>query len=252
MKKLLFLLGMFLLSNGAWAGDIEFKTMKFNNLGMTGRMIRIGDNGIFLDDAGMHLEGTLTMKITGMRGQRLICVVAPLDHEGNMLADRRGGLSNLTAFRVNGDAFTKELPVEIPYTWLDLEHERASLSFDVTIVNSKLEEVAKTVIQVDPRNINVNSDQLPSKMMGDIFGGGGGDDGGAGLLGSMLGGLFGGSDATSEHICSACDGTGLCAECYGDAFFDPSQCRRCAQDPGICRRCKGAKKETVEIDINGY
>jgi hypothetical protein len=250
MKKLLALLSVVLFSNSIWAGNIEFKVMKFNNLGMTGRMIRLSDNGIFLDDAGMHLEGTLTLKVTGMRGQRLICVLSPLDSEGNLLADRRGELCNLTAFKVNSDASTIELPVEVPYTWINTKERELSLNFNVTIVNSKVEEVAQKVIQVAPENVNVNSNDLPSKMMGDIFGGGDGD--GGDMLGGLLGGLFGGSDATSEHICSACDGTGLCSNCYGDAFFDPSQCRRCAQDPGICRRCKGAKKEKVDIDINRY
>ena len=98
MKKLLILLSIVMLSSVAWAGQIEFKTMKFNSMGMSGRMIRLNDNGIFLDDAGFHLEGTLTMKITGMRGQRLICILSPVDPEGNMMADRRGDLSNLTAF----------------------------------------------------------------------------------------------------------------------------------------------------------
>ena len=230
-------------------GKVTFQSLIFNNMGMGGRMIRISDNGIFLDDAGMHFEGLLKMKVTGLRGERLICIVAPVDKDDNVMEDRQGELSNLTAFRVTSDNFTKTLPVEIPYTWINMERKEMSFRFDVTIVNSKMEEVGKQIIQVAPQDITVDRANMANKMAGDMLGFGGGDGGGLDV-GGLLGGLFGGSDATSEHLCSACDGTGLCAQCYGDAFFDPSKCRRCAQDPGICRRCKGAKTETVEIDFN--
>ena len=45
------------------AGTVEVLGIKISNLGMGGRMIRFGDDGIFLDDAGMHLEGVVNLKI---------------------------------------------------------------------------------------------------------------------------------------------------------------------------------------------
>ncbi|MDO5527692.1 MAG: hypothetical protein Q4F85_16595 [Prevotella sp.] len=46
------------------------------------------------------------------------------------------------------------------------------------------------------------------------------------------------------------DGTGLCEYCDGDGFLDPSVCRKCAQNPGICRHCQGTGTETVKLDID--
>jgi hypothetical protein len=241
---------MFALSNVAQAGTVDILGMSINNLGMGGRMIRLADGEIFLDDAGMHLEGVVKLKITGFNGQRLVCALAPLNAQGETLEDRVGVCANLTGINVASDQQTVNLAVAVPYGWMDLGNERATFSFKVIILDSDVKTVVSKVVNVAATSINIDRDNLPNKLMGDLLGGG---SGGGGLdMGSLLGGLLGGPSATSESVCGACDGTGLCPECYGDAFFDPSMCRRCSRDPGICRRCKGTKTETVNIELNGY
>ena len=233
------------------AGTIELKSLSFNNIGMGGRLIRMGDNGILIDNAGMHLEGQLNMRVNGYMGQRLICAIAPVDAEGYSLADGNGNCIALVAFKVTSNQFTKNLPIEIPYTWIQADGNSVNLTFDVTILNSSVEEVAHKVITLNPNDVNIDRSNIGNKMLGDVLGFGGDGGSEADLMGGLIGGLLGGPSASQEYICNACDGTGLCPECYGDAFFNPSICRRCAQDPGICRRCKGAKKETVDVDIYG-
>ena len=229
-------------ANGA--GTVELKKIAFNDIGMGGRMIRMSDEGIFLDDAGMCLEGTLTLKVNGFAGQRLICVLHTLDEEENTMADSHGEALSMYAFVPQGAQATCNVKVKVPYVWLSLDSKPSRIPFGVTVLNAKQEVVSEGIIDLDPRDVQVDGSKLPQKMMGDMFGGA---DGGE-LMGDIIGGLFGGNTARVEHVCGACDGTGLCPDCYGDAFFDPAACRRCVRDPGICRRCKGNKKETTKVD----
>ena len=230
--------------------SIEIKSMKFDQMGMGGRMVRLSDDGIFLDDAGMHFEGYINMKINGYMGKRLVCMVEPLSTKGKKLADERGQMMNLTPFNVKSDQFSGELNVDVPYAWIEMDQKPTNFSFEVTIIGPDGKPIANKVLSVDPRTMKVDSDKMGSKMMGDIFGVSGNSEQevAAGvMMNGLLGGLFGPS-VTAEHTCGACDGEGLCPECYGDAFLQPSLCRRCSRDPGICRRCKGSGKETVGID----
>jgi len=241
---------MFACTPTVLAGTVEILGMTIDNLGMNKRMIRMGDDGIVLDNAGLNLESTVKLRITGFVGQRLVCAVAPLNAQGEELADRIGVCANLTGINVTSDQQTVNLKVPLPYGWMDLQQERLNLSFKVLIFNSDVQRVAGKVVEVPTTSIHIDHDNLPAKMMSDLLGGGG--DGGGLDMGGLLGGLLGGPSISSEEICGACDGTGLCPECYGDAFFDPSMCRRCSRDPGICRRCKGEKTETVNYDVYGY
>ena len=231
-------------------GIIEIKSMKFDQMGMGGRMVRLSDNGIFLDDAGMHFEGFINMTINGFVGKRLVCMVEPLDKDGDRIADRKGQLMNLTAFNVKSNQFNGELNVDIPYAWMDLKSKPTKFSYVITIIGPDGEPISSKTLNVDPQTIKVDGNKMGAKMMGDMFGvkGNSEKDVAAGvMMEGLLGGLFGPS-VTAEHTCSACDGEGVCPECYGDAFLNPSLCRRCSRDPGICRRCKGSGTETVDID----
>lgn len=240
------------LTGSARAGNVEFGKMIINNMGAGGRMVRMGENGIFLDQTGFCMESEVTLKLNGFNGQRLVLAVMPADADGSLFEDRRGNLMTLTGFKVMGGQANKTVKVKLPMGWVYGNDKSVRLTFQLAVFDSEVNEVASKLVTINPKDVNINHEQLGGKMMGDLLGGGDDDAGGGDMLGGLLGGLFGGSDATQEHICSACDGTGLCSECYGDAFFNPASCRRCGNDPGICRRCKGAKKEKVEIDINRY
>ena len=152
----------------------------------------------------------------------------------------------MAAFRVTGNQYNCNLRIKLPYQWLPLDKKPSRIPFGVVILNSKQETVGSGIIDLDPRDVKVDGNQLPQKMMSDLFSGDGDDEGFG--MGDLIGGLLGGESTTARMVCNSCDGMGLCPECYGDAFFDPAVCRRCSQDPGICRRCKGNKKESVRLD----
>ena len=239
------------LADAAQAGTVQFGKMIINNMGGGGRMVRMGDNGIFLDQTGFCMESEVTLKLNGFNNQRLVLVVMPADVDGNVFEDRRGEMMTMVGFKVMGNQASKTVKVKLPMTWVYENDKKVRLTFQLSVLDSDVNEVASKLVTINPTDVNIDRNQLPGKMMGDIFGGGDDEDGGD-LVGGLLGGLFGGPSATQEHLCSACDGTGLCPDCYGDAFFKPSSCRRCGNDPGICRRCKGNKKEKVEVELNGY
>lgn len=223
--------------------SIEITGMTIDNVGMGGRLIRLNDNSIFLDDAGLHLEGAVNIKASGFQGKRIICMLEPLDADGDRQADRLGNALCLWAVNVPNAQYAGKINVSVPYGWLDLENKRQYLSFAVTLFDSELQELARKTVQVDAKSIKIDGMQARDKIVGDVLGE-------SDLVGGVLDGLFGGSTAKAESLCRACDGTGLCPDCYGDGFFSPSSCRRCSHDPGICRRCKGAKTESVEYDID--
>lgn len=228
---------------------VEFVSMTFDAVGIGGRMVRLGDNGIFLSDAGMHFEAPLTLKATGYRGRRVVCVVMPLDNDGNSYVDGKGEVMTLIPFTPSSDKFTGTLNVEVPYAWLDMENKPTTMKFAMGIINPETMEMEDpAVLTVDLTKMNIDREHVGEKLLGDVLGVGSTNS--SDMLGGLIGSFFGGSDATARSLCSACDGMALCPVCYGDAFLDPSRCRRCSNDPGICRRCRGTGKESVDIDIN--
>ena len=232
------------------ASPVTIKGLTLDRVAMGGRMYRMSDNGLFLDDAGMSMETTLTLSVTGMTGKRLIAIIHPLDNEGNILADDEGEAMTMVPFRVSGDGKNCRMTFRLPYGWLPIDQKNKKIEkmkFGISVLDSKKEEIFSEVYTYDPRNFKTDSKNMPDQLMGDIFGGGGGNGPGMGL-GDLIGGMFGGNTATTEQLCGACDGMGVCPQCYGDAFFDPSVCRRCSQEPGVCRRCKGQKTETTKVN----
>lgn len=223
---------------------VEITGMSIDNVGMGGRLIRLTESSIFLDDSGLHLEGAVNIKASGFQGKRIICMLEPLDANGERQADRQGDALSLWAVNVPNAQYAGKIKVSVPYGWLDLENKRQYLSFAVTLFDSELQELTRKTVQVDAQSIKIDGNKAGHKIAGDLLGGS------EGLMGGILDGLLGGSTAKAESLCRSCDGTGICPECEGDGFFSPSVCRRCAKDPGICRRCKGEKKESVEYDIN--
>lgn len=211
--------------------------IKIDNMGMGNRMVRIGKNGIVLDDAGLCLEGRVSFTVEGSAGQRLFCILHPV-RDGYYLKDRKGEVMSAIPFEPSSDAFTGSVPVEIPYSWLGIDlmsnkQTAKDITIEVMIVDpSKDDPLAEKTIVLTGDDIKIDRSQLPNHLLGSLFGGDSVD-----------------GDLISK--CSACDGTGVCNSCDGDGFIDPSVCRKCANDPGICRRCKGLGKEGTEVDGGG-
>lgn len=212
-------------------------SLKIDNIGMGNRMIRIGKSGIILDDAGLCLEGKVSFSVDGNAGQRLFCILHPVQ-EGGYLKDRKGEVMSVIPFEPSSNAFTGSLPVEIPYSWLGIDlmsnkQTAKDITIEVMIVDpSKDEPLAEKTILLTDSDINIDHNQMPNHLLGSLFGGDSVD-----------------GDLISK--CSACDGTGICNSCDGDGFIDPSVCRKCSNDPGICRRCKGLGKEGTDVDGGG-
>ena len=215
----------------------SINSLKIDNIGMGSRMIRMGKSGIILDNAGLCLEGKVSVTVEGQRGRRLLCILQPVQN-GSFLKDRKGDVMSVLAFEPQSNSHTCSLPVEIPYSWLgiDLMSNKQTVkdfTVDVMIVDlDKVDPLASKVITLTVEDIKIDRNQLPNHL---------------------LGSLFGGDSVDGDFItkCSACDGTGVCSNCDGDGFLDPSICRKCAEDPGICRRCKGLGKEGTEVDGGG-
>lgn len=214
------------------------KDMTLKDIGMGGRMMRMSENSIFLDDAGMHFEGYINMDLKKHVGKRIVCIVNPLDTNGNILYDEKGEMMNMKAFVVEQANTT--LNVDIPYMWLNLTEKQNYFPFGITLLETVDKAIVVEIVNVDSTKISVDRQNIGDKLASDLLGGS------EGIAEMFLGGLFG-ADEEIEHTCHACDGDGICSECYGAAFFDPSKCRRCAKDPGICRRCKGSGKETISV-----
>jgi len=227
------------------SSNVKILGLKIDNLGVGGRLVRMRDAGIFVDDSGVHLEGKINLQLSGYAGKRLVTVLNVCDEDDNLLADNNGELCSLTALQVASNNCKGTVDVDIPYTWVDLEHKPTTLNFVVSIFDFGQETpvlLSQSLIKIDASTVTIDRSNLPNKMMGDLLGGGKG----GGLDAASL--LFGSGD-TAEHTCSKCDGTKVCEYCDGDAFLNPSVCRKCAQDPGICRACKGTGTQVVELDI---
>lgn len=224
--------------------------MVINNVGMGMPIVRLHDSGIFLSNTGISLIGKISMEIMGMSGKRLIMMLTVLDENGHEQADNNGSTSYLTPIQVTSSNYSCELEVRIPYTWINLEKRPSALNFEVSLLDFTTDNehtfIGESIISIDPASVSVNGDAAHNQMINDILGGGGigGMD-----LGDLMGTMFGGSD-TAEHTCMKCDGTGVCEYCDGDGFLDPSLCRKCAHNPGICRSCNGTGTTTVKLDID--
>ncbi|MDE5644577.1 MAG: hypothetical protein K2I45_02925 [Muribaculaceae bacterium] len=241
-------------SAGSPAGKAEIKGLRIDNIGISDRVFRMSDNGdLMLDQAGMHLEVTMSLASTGLGGQRVICALMPLSADGYTLRDNMGDLISMRAVTPASGSASSEVKIPIPYGWVIREGEKVqTISFSAMVMYPAAEEnslLAEQTINIDPSQININKQDLPGHMLGQLFGGGSGKSSKGGM-GSLLGGLFGGPSATSTHDCSACDGEGLCQHCDGDGFFNPAVCRKCSKDPGVCRRCGGAGTEEVEVELH--
>lgn len=236
---------------------VDIKGLRIDNIGISDRLFRMTDNGdLFIDQAGMHLEVTMSVTATGLEGQRLICELMPVSADSNGFRDNMGDLISMCGYTPTSGNSTVSVKIPIPYSWVVRDGEKVqTISFSAMVMNLTNGGdpiLAERIINIDPTQVNVNKDDLPGHMLGQLFGGGSGSKSsrGGGGLGSLLGGLFGGPSATSTHDCSACDGEGICPHCDGDGFFDPSLCRKCAKDPGVCRRCGGAGTEEVELELH--
>lgn len=239
----------------AASGKVDIKGLRIDNIGISDRVFRMTDGGdLLLDQAGMHLEVTMNVATSGLGGQRLICVLMPVSADGNGFRDNMGDLISMRALTPASGSSSSSVKIPIPYNWVVRDGEKLqTISFSAMVMNPAMEEnslMAEQIINIDPTQVNINKDDLPGHMLGQLFGGGSGSKNSRGGVGSLLGGLFGGPSATSTHDCSACDGVGLCPHCDGDGFFNPAICRKCSKDPGVCRRCGGGGTEEVELELH--
>jgi len=245
MKKIIFtmlLLWSAVSANVLADGGVQLRGITIDNVSLGGRMMRFTNNGgLFIDDAGICLEGDVSLRVTGHNGKRLFCILAPLDAEGYMLEDNLGPALNITAFKVN-NAQGNKVRVRIPYAWLDMENTRANVSFYVSIVDADLKDIGKGTVNLSQDKIKIDPNTMPERMLGQVLSGN--DSFG---LGDLFMGMLGANTASIKNKCISCDGYGLCPYCDGEGFFKPSVCSRCSTDPGICRRCKGAREETTRF-----
>lgn len=235
-----FSLGVY--ASQANAATLTIGRVTADNIGMNKRVVRMNDNGILLDNSGMCLEVTVNFTASGLAGERVICCVAPLSPDGYMLSDRMGDAVSLGAINVPSDNYSGKFNIVLPYTWITKGDKMniKSLNLGVSLICPDEENVsAEKSVALTENDIHIDGRNLGGKLMTDMFG--------SPL--DMLGGLFGGGDVEATHDCPACDGTGVCQHCDGDAYFSPSVCRKCSSDPGICRRCKGTGTITVQYDI---
>lgn len=233
-------------------GDIvKVHGMVIDNVGMGMPVVRWRDAGIFLCDTGMSLIGKVTMTVNGLAGKRILMMLQVYDEEGKLRADNSGSAAYFTPLQIPSNSYSCEVEVRIPYVWIDLQNKPTEFNFGVAMYDfeSNMEKpmFAMSEIKMDPASIQVDGNAVQGQILSDMFGGGsmGGMD-----LGGLMGAMLGGGTDTAEHTCVKCDGTGVCEYCDGDAYFKPSICRKCAQNPGICRNCGGTGTTTVKLDID--
>ncbi len=219
------------------------------NVCMSKRLVRVFDNYITAEDCGMGLEVTVNLKVEGLDGMRILCIVNPLDAEGNTMNDRQGEAHSTAAFNVVGNSDNCTVTVPLPYNWLVTEETKASgkVMLGVTAMAIGQEAGDMKIFTIDESKMNIDRSNLPNKLMGDVLGGSTGEDG---LLGGLMGSLFGTADATSEEECPSCEGSRICPHCDGMGYLDPTVCRKCINDPGFCRRCHGIGTITREYNFN--
>jgi hypothetical protein len=225
-------------SRSAGNGSGKIGDINFNNVTLDNPMFRLGEAGLLLDNGGMSIEGQIGISTTGYRGRRLVCMVEPII-EGSYMEDNIGQCTAIYAFTPTAAQFSGNLSIAIPYSWLGMDLRRNSkitepknLQIQVTLVDWKSEKVLDTnTFDITADKMQFDGNNVPMNMLSSLFGGG--------------------VDGDVVHTCTACDGTGVCNSCYGDAYLDPSTCRKCATNPGVCRRCKGKGKEGAELQESG-
>ena len=241
------------ISASAQTASANVTGLRIDNIGIANRVFRMTDNGdLFIDQAGMHMEVTMDVATSSLAGHRLICVLMPESPDGNNFRDRSGDLMSMGAITPASDQASSSVVLPIPYQWVVRDGEKVqSIIFTAMVMDMESEGepiLTHRTIHIDPSQVNVNKNDLPGHMLGQLFGGGGRNSQSSG--GGLLGSLFGGPSATTSRDCSACDGLGICPHCDGDGFFNPSLCRKCSRDPGVCRRCRGEGSEEVEVEIH--
>lgn len=225
--------------------------MVINNVGMGIPIVRLRNSGIFLSSTGMSLIGKLSVNVKGQVGKRLIMLFEVLDENGEQQADNYGNTSYAIPLQISKASGSYDVEVRIPYGWMDLQKKPEAFNFEVSLLDFTANKdnvlVGISTINMDPLSISVDGNAAKNQVLSDAFGGGsvGGMD-----MGSIMGAMLGGGTDTAEHTCVKCDGTGICEYCDGDGFLDPSICRKCAQNPGICRSCQGTGTTTVKLDID--
>lgn len=218
-------------TSAAQIGDISF-----NNLTLKNPMFRLGDNGLILDQQGMSFEGTIPLTINGLRGKRIVCIVEPII-DGDYIQDKVGQCIAIYAFTSSSEQFSGDLTFAIPCQWMGIDlysnvNEPKNVQISVTLTDWAAQtRLAHTTFDISGSNMKLKENVNPYAMLGELF--------------------DGGPDGNVITTCSACDGTGLCDKCYGDGYLDPTQCRKCAADPGVCRRCHGTGEEGATVRESG-
>ncbi len=233
----------------AEAANITIGKVSIDNMGSDKRLLRLNDKGMFVDFTTMYVDVTVNFLVEGLTGNRILCEVGMLSEDGEIMADTQGEATTMEAFTVTTDSFYGKINVPLPYMWLINEETRKNnaVRMIVRMMNLGDEEcMAQKDVRLTGNEINIDKRKLAGSMMGGMLGGG---SGGGGLLGGILGSLLDSSDGEITEDCPSCDGTGICAYCDGLGLFDPHECRKCINDPGVCRRCKGEGTVTVKYDI---
>lgn len=231
------------------AATMQIGKVSIDNIGMNKRLLRLGDNGLMLGHSGMCVEVTVNFRLDDMAGERVVCEVAALSADGDYLQDATGDAAAVEAITALSDSYVGKVVVPLPYSWvINADSKRTeTIRLKVTLAtfgeDGMLEQ--KDVI-LSGSEINIDSRNLGNKLAGDLLGGG---SAGGGLAGAILGSLFDTSDGETTQDCPSCEGSGICPHCDGDGFFVANYCRKCVNDPGICRRCKGEGTVTYKIDL---
>lgn len=239
------------LSVSAQQPSVSIGVVKIDNIGMNKRMVRLSENGLIVDNAGMCVEVNVKVKATGLAGGRLLCQVMPTDQEGNMYEDKYGLISSSGAINIPTSNFSGDMTIPLPFAWVinDANQKMESVNLGVSLIcfgDEEEDDIEDSkIVHLSGADIDIDRSQLGRKLIGDALGFS--DE--AGAMETLLGGLFDTSDAESTQPCPVCDGTGVCQHCDGDAYVDPRVCRKCNADPGICRRCKGTGTVTIKYDI---
>ncbi len=214
------------------AGSVN--SLMFRTVSMSNMLFRMDSNNqLFIDKQSMSLKGNLGVTISGQAGKRVICMVTPIVN-GDVMADSRGECTALYAFTPTSNRYDADVEIAVPYSWLGIglndkiNEPKGDLGLSVAVLSLADDKVlAQGDFDLVAQNMTLG-ELNPMEMVGSLFGNS--------------------ADGDVVHTCSACDGIGLCPYCDGDAFFDPSVCRKCSANPGVCRRCHGIGEEGVEVD----
>ncbi len=225
----------------AFAGTIGIVDTGIYNVCINKRVMRINDNVVAAELSGIGLEVSVDIATKNMKGQRLLCIVTPLNDDGSPCTDRYGELTSAVAIDIADNDYSDCLKVPLPGHWLPGQQGQ-------TLTSARLKVTLKSVYDntpaatkkysLDQSKIRIDTQNIGRKFMSDIFSSPG--------MSAGIGSLF--YDQTAQMECRSCDGTMICPSCDGYGFIDPRSCRKCSRDPGICRRCKGLGQEMINID----